>query len=434
MIEVVHLTAHLGGGVGKALSELVSATHAAQAPVRHVFVCLERPEKSQFLERIERHGGEVLVEPEPSELVDRLAKADIVQLEWWNHPATIAALCNLPPLPMSLIVWCHVSGLCNPIIPSGLVDASRRFILTSECSRVVETVSIASAKDPKKVTVISSAGGLDRLPQPARRLISQANIPLAVGYLGSLNFSKLHPNFTSWAASVQLPNFRVRLIGDPVNNMVLKEQAAALGRTKLFEFSGYTNDIATALASIDVMAYLLNPRHYGTAENALVEAMAMGVVPVVLNNPAERFIVEDGVTGIVISSGYQLNDVLNRLAGDPEKFNAMSDRASREVRRRFSSERMETDFRKKYLSLVAEPKHPIDFKKIFGNTPADWFLSCQSESMLYGMDGRLNIKPESPIPHDQFEMSKGSVFQFSRYFPDDPRLGAWTRAVEAYRC
>ncbi len=433
VIEVVHLTAHLGGGVGKALSELVMATKAAATPVRHVFACLDRPEKSQFLDRIERYGGEVLVEPDSSQLASRLINADIVQLEWWNHPATIAALCNLPPLPMRLVVWSHVSGLYNPIIPPALVEVSDRFILTSPCSRGVKTVSEAMVKNPQKIEVISSAGGVDMLPQVEQEM-ALANEPLSVGYLGSLNFTKLHPDFVSWAAAVRLPDFHIRLIGDPVNQSVLSNQAAALGRPDLFEFIGYTTDVAGVLASLDVLIYMLNPHHYGTAENALVEAMAMGVVPIVLDNPAERCIVENGVTGIVISSGYELPDVLEHLVRNPGERLTLSKRASQVARDKFSSASMAESFRKQYQSLLATPSHPVVFKSIFGDTPADWFLACQNDSKLYGTEGRLNISPGLALPEDLFEHTKGSVLHFHRYFPEDPRLRSWVWELEQYRC
>lgn len=433
MIEVVHLTAHLGGGVGKALSELVMATNASNTPVRHVFACLERPEKSGFLEKIKQHGGEVLIEPDLSQLTSRLENADVVQLEWWNHPATIGTLCRLPALPMRMIIWCHVSGLSNPIIPKKLVEAPQRFIMSSECSKAATNIAQVMAADPEQIHVISSAGGMDALPKIKRSL----NLPtkqLSVGYLGSLNFSKLHPDFVSWLASVHLPNFQLRLIGDPINREALSAQAAATGRPDLFEFKGYTTDVASELAALDVMVYLLNPRHYGTAENALVEAMAMGVVPVVLDNPAERCIVDDGATGIVLSTGEKLAEALEHLASNPEYRYQLSESAANEVRRKFTSARMAEAFYEQYNFLLTTTPRSIKFKNIFGEKPADWFLACQSEAALYSVDSTSNCLEKKRLSIDAFERNKGSLFHFQRSFPEDPRLTNWIIELKKHQC
>ena len=46
---------------------------------------------------------------------------------------------------------------------------------------------------------------------------------------------------------------------------------------------------------MNVFGYPLRNNHYGTCEQALGEAMAAEVVPVVMGNPAERLIVGDGL-------------------------------------------------------------------------------------------------------------------------------------------
>ena len=55
-------------------------------------------------------------------------------------------------------------------------------------------------------------------------------------------------------------------------------------------FTGKVDDVAPYLAEFDVFGYPLRPDHYGTAEQVLGEAMAAGVVPVVMDNPAEKII------------------------------------------------------------------------------------------------------------------------------------------------
>jgi len=42
------------------------------------------------------------------------------------------------------------------------------------------------------------------------------------------------------------------------------------------EFCGETAEPAAALSDADIFFYPLQPDHYGTAENALIEAMSLG--------------------------------------------------------------------------------------------------------------------------------------------------------------
>lgn len=423
MIEILHLTAHLGGGIGKALSTLVAAARDAGVPRRHVVACLEPPEKRQFVERIVAAGGEVLVQPAARELAARVAAADIVQLEWWNHPATIEALCRLGAQPMRLLVWCHVSGLFNPIIPPGLLAAAQRFVFTSPCSLKAAGVRA----DDGRFGVIASACGPDAPPPRAR----VAGAPLAVGYLGSLNFAKLHPDYVDYLAAVPHPDFRVRLIGDELNRQALEARCRAAARPHLLEFGGYTRDVAGELAALDVLAYLLNPRHYGTAENALVEAMAMGVVPVVLDNPAERCIVEHGRTGLVVSTPAEFAAAIAWLEEHPADRLAMAARAAQTARSRWGGAVMQAAFATQYADLMRAAKRDTAFAPVFGSTAAAWFLSCQGRAEIFAADGRIALPAGERPSHDLLERSKGSVFHFLRHFPDSPTLGAWARALEA---
>lgn len=68
----------------------------------------------------------------------------------------------------------------------------------------------------------------------------------------------------------------------------------------------------------DVFAYPLNPNHYGTAEQVLQEAMAAGIVPLVMNNPAEKFLVKHNKTGLISENIEDFNKNLTILFENPE--------------------------------------------------------------------------------------------------------------------
>ena len=426
-MQVLHLTAHLGGGVGKALSGLVAQASKSGSGVKHLFVSLEKPEKDQFVNHVRQHGGEVIICPDNKRLEKLMSDSDIVQLEWWNHPATIKTLCSPSIPPIRLLTWCHVSGLYNPIIPQGLIRSSQKFLFTSPCSFESKEVMSLGSEFRERLGVVSSSGGFDGLPE--RRPAADERI--AVGYIGSLNFAKLHPRYVDYLAAVKIPGFRVRMIGDLLNQDVLNQQCDSFGKTGMLEFRGYVSDVASELSSINVLAYLLNPEHYGTTENALLEAMATGIVPIVLDNPAERQIVTDHTTGLIVRSPGEFAEAIEWLSNNPAERQKVGSQAAKSVRERFSAEKMETSLNRYYQEVLHVEKRKIAFSEIFGKDPAQWFLSCQKDKHIFGEDGSINADRSVPLSYGLFEKTKGTVYHFSEYFPENLRLKLWAKNLKS---
>lgn len=426
MIKILHITAHLGGGVGKALSGLAVQSVSSGSDINHTIVTLEEQEKPQFIELIKSYGGEVIACPIPKRLNELIEASDIVQLEWWNHPATIKTLCSQSLSPMRLLVWCHVSGLYNLIIPIGLIQAAQRFIFTSPCSYNAKEVSGLPSEVRDRCAVVSSSGGFDGLPFPQEN----SNNHISVGYIGSLNFAKLHPHFVEFLSAVNIPDFKVRLIGDVRNKDILERQCVQVDRPGMLEFRGYTENILSELGSINVLAYILNPEHYGTTENALIEAMAMGIVPIVLDNPAERRIVDDRKTGLIVRSPGEFAKAIKWLFENPVDRQRLGRQASESVRERFSAEKMEAVLNGHYQSILSMEKRKIVFSEIFGAGPAEWFLSCQRDRTIFAEDGSIRLNDNKHLGYGLFEKSKGTVFHFSEHFPDNLKLRLWAKNLK----
>lgn len=424
-MKVLHITAHLGGGVGKVLSRLVALSAQREDGIQHIIACLETPEKPYFVNYVRTYGGKVLICPGRETLNEAVATADIVQLEWWHHPVVAAWLGTRALLPMRLVVWSHISGLYVPALPLAFVTTPHRFLFSSPCTWSHPEFAALPADTGGAVDAVFSSGGFDDLPDVPVRPVDGA---LRIGYLGTLNFAKLHPRLLDFVAAVDMENFRLVLVGDPSTGEALLNEATRRGLSDRLEIRGYRSDVAAELSGFDVLAYLLNPLHYGTTENALLEAMAMGVIPIVLDNPAERCLVRDGETGLIVDSPHAFAAALTRLSGEPDTRRRLSHAADQDVRRRFAIGHTAERLLVHYRAMMAEGKRTWDFRPIFGDSPADWFRSCQGpEAWRFRDDGTVDMCGEPPPV--LYETTKGSVFHYQRTFPDDPRLASWAQAI-----
>ncbi|ATX82971.1 Glycosyl transferases group 1 [Mariprofundus ferrinatatus] len=424
MSRILHIAAHMGGGVGRALSGLLIDAKQ-QSLHEHHLVCLEKPEKQQFLDPLVHAGCKVTTAPDEKSLRLLITDADIVQLEFWNHPTLLRYICGEPLPPARVVVWCHTSGLHFPVIPAGLVDLCHRFVMTSACSLQAENISQLDAEVQRKLAVISSAAGMEQMPAIRRK----SRTSLRAGYLGTLNFSKLHPDYISLLASVDDPTFSVRMVGDVANREILERRCREVGRPALLNVAGYSTNVTAELAEMDLFLYLLNPTHYGTAEIALLEAMALGVVPIVLDHPCEREIVEDGVNGFVVHDGNELAERIAWIQENDEVRLEMAVRAAKDVRERFSFPHQRESFTALYEEVIMMPKQRFDYREAFGATPAEWFHAFVADSAIYSDDGSIAL-PQGYLRHAMLEQKKGSVFHFASAFPEDAQLESWRHATE----
>lgn len=425
-MKILHITPHLGGGIGKALMTLALASRQADSRHEHSFLLLEPPEKSQFITAIRSAGCSVYVNLDDDAINALIIASDIVQLEWWNHPATFYFLCCRLNAPIRLLTWCHVSGLHTPIIPEGLISASHQCVFTSECSMGLPPVQRMAAEEKERIAVVSSGTGLSGGVERS----GSTDAVLRVGYVGTMNFSKLHPEIVEFLDRVELPDFFVKVYGDDVNRQELTRQCQRLGRPELLRFEGYSTDVCGIMQSMDVMVYILNPFHYGTAENALLEAMSAGVVPVVLNNPAEMAIVQDRVTGMIVDGPETFAATMIELATCLEQRSELGKQAASSILSSYTPQQMHLRMDEQYSLVMSRGKRPVDFKEILGRSPSDWFLSCQSKPSFFHHDRVDWHAFDSHELPGLIEPTKGSILHYLHYFPDDLRLSRWVHALE----
>lgn len=412
-MKILHLCVHLGGGVGKALSGLVEQAKIVRSETEHQIVCLEKPEKTHLIDKIRETGTKVIIQPLVTELSCLMKHSDIVQLEYWNHPLLIRYLCVIDNPEIRLLVWSHNNGFYNPIIPTDLMLKSHKYLSTTKCRYSKYGFLITDN--------VFSSGGFKDFPVVDRNI----NEEFSVGYFGSTIFSKMHPNYAKY---VNETNVKVKIIGDLHNKEILEKQSNKL------EFKGFVPNIVDKLSSINVLAYILNPKHYGTTENALLECMSLGIVPIVLDNFPEQSIVYDNITGFVVHNEKEFAEKIEYLRKNPKQRVRIGNTASKFVRKYFLVEETESQLNQHYQSVVMLNKKVIDFRNIFGYSSSEWFLSCQRDKSIFQSDGNINLKNVDKYSLPMlYEETKGSVFHFAKYFPEDKLLKMWEENLNLLR-
>ena len=150
-----------------------------------------------------------------------------------------------------------------------------------------------------------------------RRQLGLADDALVVGTIGRLNAQKGHRFLLDAAARLlpRRPRTRVLVAGDGDLMEELRGQAATLGIAGQVVFAGHRTDVPDLLGALDV--FCISSLYEGTPL-ALFEAMAAGKAIVSTSVDGCREVLEDGVTGLLVSpaDAAALAEGLDRVLGD----------------------------------------------------------------------------------------------------------------------
>jgi glycosyltransferase involved in cell wall biosynthesis len=410
-MKVLHVTPHLGGGVGKAHAALRGVM---PAEIDQTFVLLEQPRDRRYVELIENSGARVIVVDGLDRVAHLAGKADIVQFEFWNHPRLFECLagCEFPAIRSAF--WSHISGIGKPLIPPGLMEQAMRFVFTTPASLDIASLAYVSENARSRLAVINSGFGF---PDAERRGRMRDRKP-DIAYLGTVDSVKMHPGFFDAIDRLSGDDVRVSVWGAVDPSGPVAARARAMRHPERVVFRGETFEPAAALSGADVFFYPLQPDHYGTAENALIEAMSIGLVPVVLNNAAERAIVRDGETGFIAGSIEQAASLLEMLLSSPETRERVSRNAVGQIAQTRTPDQSVRDFMIVWLGMLSKQPRRCDFRSTIGDSPAEWFVATQC---LPG------AKWKSPRQDGALPPSKGTLAHFESVFAGDVSLARLRR-------
>ncbi len=437
-LKVLHLTTHLGGGIGTVVLSYLSKV--INGPFEHEVLCLNYADRYSI--KTSKKIGLKLSDhmyQRISEVLDSVAKADIVLIHWWNHPLMADFLVR-NTLPASrVILWSHIMGSTPPQnFTNKILKYPDIFVFTTPISLNIKEVKRLPEKYKKSLRVIWSTGGIERL----KLIKPKRHAGFNIGYIGTIDFSKMHPNFLNISSKVKIPNSTFIVIGGP-NEEELKQKATRLGVDGKFQFTGFLPKRKTweYLSSLDVFGYLLAPHHYGTCDQSLQESMAAGVVPVVLANPMESYMVKNGITGIVVKNQTEYIKALHDLYHN-HKLRKVLSKNARQYAQNFSLEKMIAEWDKVFKEALRLPKTQKRWKINRKNklAPKDIFLEslgsygkvfasyCNSKTDEEKERALKKIIKLGQLPRWQSE-TKSTVHNFNSFLPGDNYLAFWSKMM-----
>ncbi|HHY26793.1 MAG TPA: glycosyltransferase family 4 protein [Desulfitobacterium dehalogenans] len=414
-MKILHIAVHMGGGIGSAYAGLGTGEH------QQSILLLEEPVDKSSLAKVRREGFRIFFAADAEESRGELAEADIVVFNWTHHPALTRFLLQFPDIPIRSMLWCHVSGNYFPSLHPEFLKRFEQVIFASPYSLQLPHIQEMGVKYiSEHFDVVYGLGDLRQFAQVTR----EPHDKFVIGYVGTHGFCKLHPKFIDFCAAITIPNVEFAMIGSPVTQKEILFAAEQKGIADRFNFYGQVDNVPQLLSRMDVFGYLLNPQHFGATENALLEAMAAGLPTVALDQCVESVIIRNCKTGLLVKNPQDYGKAIQRLYEDREFSTQMGEAARRDVLRRFSIEQNRKRFLGQCSRIIRRPKKVHRFADFFGNTPADWFLSCVDSDRDCFLEDRA--EDSGLIFH---ELTKGSPRHYHAYFPEDRRLALWEKQL-----
>jgi len=369
VIKVLHLTPHYGTGVGTVIRNFaIYQNKNYKNFFSHEYFSLEHA--NSYTKKVFNKSNIKFSEKtyyKKKYLKKKLSKADIIFIHWWNHPLLMDFLAN-QGLPSSRVVfWCHITGKNAPnCITEDILKFPDKFIFTTPVSKRVPTFLKLSEKIKKNISVIWSTGGIDRVKIYKKKINKYFN----VGYIGNLDFTKLHPEFIKICEKSYKENIRFTVVGKIVNNSLLDQAKKSEIKNKII-FKGYVSEKKKwkLLSQFDLFGYPLAKYHYGSCDQSIQEAMAAKIPILTLNNSMEKEMIKNNFSGFVAKNINEYASMVKKFSNlENKKISFIRNNARNFAEKNFSLKLMSEKWNSIFYALckIKKKKKIIIQKKIIG--------------------------------------------------------------------
>lgn len=417
----------MGGGVGKFLSETCIYEKKSLSNFSHSILLLDKPEKTTCIDMCLKWEIPIAISKDITHIQNEMKNSDVVILHWWHNPIMCKLLNVFPETKIRLIIWSHVSGCNYPAIPEQFAQLPDKIFFTTPYSYENPFWSEESREKIQKSSKVIYGLGVGTKSND-HISIKKDNACFNIGYVGTLNKSKINENFIEYCKAILKlkSNVKFYLVGDLVNDELLSQIKADSIEEK-FELVGYTNEVNKYYEIFDIFAYPLNPYHFGTTENVILEAMSNGLAVVLLNQNTEKYIITDMEDGVLANSIDDYAQKIEFLLDNPEKRLRMGENAIKTIQTKFSIKNNIKELENELEDILKLDKKKFEFKSVFGDNPYEWFLTCLGEDKKIFEDNLTNDKCTAKLSSSKIKpilkgKGKSSIEHFYVTFPNDKKL------------
>ncbi|MBX2820340.1 MAG: glycosyltransferase [Rhodothermaceae bacterium] len=441
MPHVLHVIEYLDKW-GATRAVLSTAKQSAKlGPYEHSIVSL-KPAHPEALELAKE--AKIVVHDAPSmlQLDGLIDDADILQVDYWNAPAVNHFLhASLPP--NRLAIWFHIAGTSSP---QRIHEHLYNFA----------DIPIACAPTPfKEHPLFKRAIEKNHMPEPGlvtapadfdrlRTLTPVEHDGFNVGYIGALSFTKMHQDFISMSANIEIPESKFILCGEG-NIEELQKQAASLDASERFEFKGFVEDIQSVLEIMDVYGYPLCEDTYAAAALNLQEVMYAGIPPIVFPHGGIKGLVQHNRTGLFVTNREDYKRAIEYLYYNPVERKRLGINAAAYARAHFGAKNAARAINKVYKRLLELPKRyhswsedPQDFAPKLSHKPSsqkqtsDIFIESLGFEDNYFVlskhetDTLIQLEADQQISKSSLLVFSNGISEYLKHAPEDPYLNLWS--------
>lgn len=414
--RILHIAAHLGGGAGKAISGLAIGLNEE---FENEILLLEQPEQERYVNLCEENAIKVNISSDVNEIMAYIQRADYVIFSWWGHPLSLEVYKALEEVEAIVFLWSHVNGLYYPYISPKFVELFDGAFFTSACTYENDTWSLDERKKIEQFSETIFGIGLFRPSNIQSKENYKVSENIVIGYSGTINYAKMNAEFPRVCSKIRkrIPNVIFKLYG-LYDEDVYKSFIEFDNELKdVLVFEGFVDDIESKLSKLDIYCYPLNKENFATTENALLEAMAVGLPIVVLNNPAERNIITHKVDGFIAENIEEMVEYVVEISQNIEVARLLGENARKKVIETYDY-KVNASKCMAYINMFeAHKKRKHNFLSVVGD--------CAAQNYLFFSQMTRDEYEEKARCGNLLEIlkgsTKGSLNHYLKYY-DDPML------------
>lgn len=408
------------GGATRAVIAMIRDSIAEKGPSHSLVGLRAEQAMDAFVNDRMPIGVESYQAPSRDSLAHLIERHDVVVIHFWNNPEVLSFLSKRWP-KCRLVIWYHIFGGNAPQVISPEIAKCGDFQITC-CSR---TLSEVSGIDNSHVSVIPPGTDLTRL----NGFRPRHHEKFTVGYIGTVGYHKLHPDFLSMSLSADIPEAEFHLCGldhNPALNATLVSEPSWAERVKIRPASENISDL---LADFDVLGYPVAPHAYACSELVIQEAMYCGIPPIVFPEGGIPDLVQHRFSGLIVNTANEYSRALEELHRNSELRSELGHNAASYARRHFGSKRTAKAFHEILPRIFEKPKqiqNPI-YTPTVADAPARLFmraLGCDGKVFARSLDSQ---DPLEAYAADRAIMELPDIFFLSglRAFLETHKNDAW---------